>query len=50
VIWKIHFYNTDELNLDEKASMFKDRIKFNYEWWADKIDRPVPIYWFGVSY
>jgi hypothetical protein len=37
------FYNTDRLGSEEKASMFRDRMKVSYEWWADKLDFSVSI-------
>jgi len=32
------FYNTDNLSLDEKASMFRDCMEISYGWWADTLD------------
>ena len=32
------FYNTDNLSIDEKASMFRDCMEISYDWWADTLD------------
>jgi hypothetical protein len=32
------FYNTKNLNVDEKLSMLKDCMEISYKWWADTLD------------
>jgi len=36
-------YNTKNLSMDEKLSMFKDCMKISYEWWADTLDCSVSM-------
>ena len=32
------FYDTDNLSMDKKASMFRDCMEISYDWWADALD------------
>ena len=32
------FYNTKDLSMEEKTSMFRDCKEISYDWWADTLD------------
>ena len=37
------FYNTDNLSMDQKASMLRDCMKASYDWWADTLSCSVSV-------